>query len=125
MAALTATDWTTSVQFTEITGKKRRNLVKCTLATAGTYTATGIPMPAREDLGMIRNVDYVNLVDPSSNYGFMMKYDQPNHALLLYGTSTAGTAAAVMVTASSDLIPGSTSDGPSGGFVVYVQAIGW
>jgi hypothetical protein len=61
-------------------GKKKRNRVTVTFGNGvDTYPAGGIVMPSAGSFGMIRQLDYLLLVDPSSADGFLYKYDQTNN----------------------------------------------
>lgn len=118
MAALTATDWTVTVQEQRISHGQRRNRVKLTLATAGSYPSSGVPAPVFGDLGMVRNVDYLIVTDPVAGSVNPVKYDQANHTIRIFvATATAGahlTELATTVTA-----------GAGGTFILYCESVGW
>ena len=118
MAALTATDWTVSVEERTIEGKKRRNRVKLTLASDGSYPSNGIPIPSAGKLGHVRNVDYIILTDENAGTVNPVKYDQANGTIRVFvATATAGahmTELATTVTA-----------GAGGAFILYAESVGW
>ena len=137
MAALTATDWTVSVEERKIFAGQRRHRVKLTLATAGTYPSSGIPMPTKAQLGMPRALDYIHVIDDSPDsvnatgsqqHGRISKYDVAANTLWLFQRSTASIVAQDLVEIPSAVIPGSATEcgetSDTGGFILYVEAVG-
>lgn len=97
MVALAASDVTVTVNERRIVGKKRRNRVSIAFGDgAKTYPAAGVPMPGAGSFGMIRQLDYVLLYDPSNPDGFIYKYDATNNKMRIWsqGLNTGATAAA-------------------------------
>jgi hypothetical protein len=132
MANLAATDWTETVEERNIEGKHKRNRVKLVLSvtTANAYpTSGGIPLPTT--MGMVRNIDYVNIIQPPTLSGatgpmpqYLWAYDRENHGLR--GWSMAATQYTGAATALPEL---PTTWKPSLGYaaapVMYVEAVGW
>lgn len=118
MAALTATDWTIDVQTRNIEGKQKRHRAKLTLATAGSYPSSGIPLPAAGRLGFARNIEHIILMDPFAADVNPIKYDQTNKTLRVFvATATAGASLAELAT--------TVTAGAGGAFIVFVEAVGW
>lgn len=116
--ALTASDWTVSIEERRIEGKKRLNRVKLTLPTAGTYTASGIDIPSYSDLGMKSRVDYIIITDPVAASVNPVKYDQANKSIRIFvATATAGAHITEVAT--------TVSVGAGGTFIIYAEAVGW
>lgn len=86
MAALTAASWTVAISERHIHHKER--VVRGTLALAGvdTYVTGGIPLPAIGLLGMIRNIDRLQVVgqEPGPVSQYVLSYDRINHKLQLF-----------------------------------------
>jgi len=132
MVALAATDWTETVEDRAIWGKKRRNRVKLVLpANTGAFypSSAGIPLPTT--LGMTRNIDYVNLIQPMTpttvaagiKNTYLQAYDRENHSIHVYQpkASTADSVTGEVeapTTWAVSLVFGSAA-------VVYVEAVGW
>jgi len=119
--ALTATDWTVSVQDKASPGgtKKKHHRCKLTLATAGSYPSNGIPIPAASALGMVSRVDYVVPFDSyAAAASYVVKYDQANKTMRVY-TTTASTGTALTEVATTVTV------GAGGAFIMYVDAVGW
>lgn len=119
MAALTATDWSVTVEDRTIQTKQRRNRCLLNLASGGQYPSNGIPMPTANQLGMVRNIDYVILTDPDST-NITFKYDQANHTMLLFKLSTASITAQDLLELATTATVGTTELD-----VIYVEAVGW
>ena len=119
MAALTATDFTVTVEDRNIFNHKRRNRCLLDLASGSTYPSGGIPMPTFNQLGMVRNIDYVILTDPDST-NITLKYDQTNHTMLLFKLSTASIVAQDLVELATTATVGTTELDQ-----IYVEAVGW
>lgn len=121
MAALTATDWTVSVEDKGSPGgtKKKHHRCKLTLATAGSYPSNGVPIPAYGKLGFVSRVDYVVPFDPYAGAAsYVLKYDQANKTVRVY-TTTASTGTSMAEVATTVTV------GAGGAFIVYVDAVGW
>lgn len=120
MAALTATDWTVSVERKNSPGGTKTKMYECklTLATTGTYGSGGIPIPTRQQFGFVRNLDYINVLDQlASSASMIVKYDKLAGTIRLYTTTaSSGTSIAELAT---------TITAGSGSFVIYVEAVGW
>ena len=116
--ALTATDWTVTVQDRNIEGKKKRNRCQCVL-TDGTYPSNGIPQPSSGDLGMVRNTDYVIMLDSDQTL-YKKEYDLTNTSIRIYKLSTASIVAqnwielATTVTVDSTVLD-----------TIFLEAVGW
>ena len=133
MAALTATDWTETVESRVIEGKHKRNRVKLVWEqNAGFYPSQGgVPLPTT--MGMVRNVDYVVILQPPTpttvaaglKNNFLWTYDKENHSIHGY---SRGASNQPMVTGFAEL---PTTWAVSLGFgdgilpVMYVEAVGW
>jgi len=87
MADLVAADVTVTanpLDFT-IVGRHRRGLAKITFGDgAKTYPASGIPLPAIGNFGMVRNLDALILHDADDAHGIVWKWDKENHKLRGY-----------------------------------------
>lgn len=119
MAALTATDWTVSIEDRASPGgtKKKHHRCKITLATAGEYTTGGIPIPSRAKLGFVSRLDYIDVFDQlASSASYVVKYDQLAKTLRIYSTTASVLALAELATT---VVPGSPS------FIVYIDAVGF
>lgn len=103
MADLAAADVTVSISERRIVGKKRRNILTLTFGDgAKTYPTGGIPMPAAGSFGMVRNLDFLNVLDDSAGV-FLVKYDKTNNKLRYYWPS-GGVNAPAAAAASVDPI---------------------
>lgn len=99
MADLVAADVTVTVQDRQISGRKRRNLVKIAFGDgAKTYPANGIPMPAKDVFGMVRSLDTLIVHDSDDASGIYWKYDKENNKLRAYvqGALVGAAGAAVL-----------------------------
>ena len=126
MVNATATDWTITVQERQLyvgsLGAKKRNRVKLSLPTtaAGTdYAAGGVPVPTASLLGLVRNLDYINVFDDAASVSTarMYKYGVSANVIKIFrssGATAAGTDFAEMTTA--------TIVAP---VLLYVEAVGW
>lgn len=111
--ALTATDYTVTIENKNIQNKQRVNRVKLVLA-SGTYPSNGIPAPTANQLGMVRNIDYVMLIDPDAT-AYVVKYDKDNHSFRIFSLSSDGGAElATTATVGSTVLQ-----------TFYVEAKGW
>jgi len=129
MAAITATNFVETVEDRRIENKKKVNRVKLALSAteALTYPSSGgIPLPT--SLGMVRNVDYVNIIEgvgsASNSGGIVWRYEVTNHAVRgywgLYPTAAGGA------THLSELpTTWHPSDTNTAGVQFYVEAKGW
>ena len=120
MADLAAGNVTVTIEERRIIGKQRRNRVKITFGDGAlTYPANGVPMPAFGSFGMVRNLDYLNVLDQDDATGVFWKYDKENNKLRAYvqGITVGAAGAAVLddfpVTAGFG-VTGSRSVGLSG-----------
>jgi hypothetical protein len=119
MVALLSSDVTVTVNERRIygTGKKRRNRVTLTYGDgAKTYPTGGVPMPAFGSFGLIRQMDYLVVVDQSSADGFVYKYDVTNNKLKIFVEQAVGTNTP-LAEASAALAPAATT--------VICEAVGW
>ncbi len=96
MADLAATDVTVTVLDRRIHGVKRECEVKIEFGDgAKTVPTTGVPMPAADKFGMIRNLAYLQLYDQGGG-GYQWRYDRDNNTLrpqrqnLRTGSTAAG-----------------------------------
>lgn len=115
MAALTATDWTVSVQQDRIHQKSRHIAATIQLPSAGTYPSNGIPMPAYTSFGFKRSVDRFIINGQTASDSKLWKWDPTNNTLRAFGTAS-GTGQGVEVATTVCF-----SDTPT----FYVTAIGW
>lgn len=126
MAAITATDWTETVEKRIIDKKQRRNRVRLVLGSNGGFypSSGGIPLPTT--LGMKRNVDYVTLIQASdmvSGQGVLWNYYVTSHNIRGFwlGPTTQSAASALTELPTT----WQASDMTAGGVVFYVEAVGW
>lgn len=130
---MTATSWTQTVEKRFIEGKHKRNLVKLTLAVTGanTYPSSGgIPLPTT--LGMVRNVDYVKIVQPltpstveaGAVNSYLHHYNKELHSVHLYEplVSTADPSVGFREVPTTFIV--STVYGAAVP-VMYIEAVGW
>lgn len=110
--ALTATDWTVTVQSNLIQNGERRTFCKLELA-SGTYPSNGVPVPANGKLGMGRNLSHIIISDADS-FGNAIKYDKDNGSFRIFLASTPGTELATTATVGSAVLA-----------TIYVEAVGW
>jgi len=82
MAALTASDVTATILDRDATRRGRRvNLVQLVFGDgAKTYPATGVPLPAKEKLGMVQQVLRLFIVEKPVN-GYDYFYDKIHHSI--------------------------------------------
>ncbi len=127
--ALTATYWTETVEERLIYGKKKWNRVKLVLSStqAGTYPSSGgIPLPAFGKLGMVRNVDYVEVIQGpqvAAADNVVWNYVVSDHALHGYWAEnpTAAGGASQFPELATSWTPSTMGVAP----VMYVKAVGW
>lgn len=101
-----------------IVGKKRRNRITIVFGDgASTYPAGGVPLPGSGSLGMIRQLDYVLLVDASNPDGFVYKYDQTNSKLRIYSEQA--------VALNAPLLEVSAAFVPALNVTLTGEAVGW
>ncbi len=112
MAVLTATFWTITQQKKIIAGPQKRILVKAVLA-AGTCPAAGAPGPTRANMGFVRYLTGIIIVDHDDSNFINWKYDQANNkfrpqGFLLLGaavkTATIGGGRAMQIATGRDAI---------------------
>lgn len=150
MADLAATDVTVTIEERRIESRKRIHRVKIVFGDGAlTYPAGGVPMPAKEKFGMLRNLDYLILIDSDDANGITWKYDKDNNKLRAYvqGALVGAAGAQTMddfpvtagfgVTADTHLSlkAGSAtvrfgdlkeaSAGAPAAQTIYAQAVGW
>jgi len=152
MADLVAADVTVTVEERRIEGKKRRARVKIAFGDGAlTYPALGVPMPAFGSFGMVRNLDYLTVIDQDDGNGIFWKYDKENNKLRAYvqgyahGTGGAVTLDDYPVTAAFGVTSGisvslttgagavtdrlgglvEASGGAPAAQVLYAEATGW
>lgn len=95
MVALAVGDWTIVVSQRRQFDKQKRNRVSLTIGNGAlTYPAGGIPFPVYSNLGFVRYLDHVILMDADSSIGRLMKWDKANAKLKLFaqGAVTGSTA---------------------------------
>lgn len=119
MAALTATDWTVSIEDRgRHMGGKKRYRCKLTLATAGSYPSGGVPIPSLSNFGFVKQLDNIIVFDQlASSASYIVKYDQAAKSIRIYSTTASITAALNEV--ATTVTVGAAS------FVLYVEAVGW
>ena len=110
-----ASDWTTSVLTEVIQSGQRRTLVAISGAGTMSYNSTGasgagagLPLPVFSDLGMRRNVDYINIVEANASGGRTWKYDRTLNSLRLWTYHTTASIISAGATTSASLAVGST-----------------
>ncbi|KKK47281.1 hypothetical protein LCGC14_3156790 [marine sediment metagenome] len=112
MAAITATFWTITRQNMYIAGPRKRLLVKAVLA-AGTCPAAGAPGPTVSNLGFVKYLTNIVIVDHDDSNFINWKYDQANNkfrpqGFLLLGaavkTATIGGGRAMQIATGRDAI---------------------
>lgn len=119
--ALTATDWSVSIEDKAAPGgtKKKHHRCKLTLASDGSYPSNGIPIPSASKLGFVSRVDYVVPFDDyAAAASYVVKYDQANKTVRVY-TTTASTGTSLTEVATTVTVGG------GGTFILYVDAVGW
>ena len=130
MAALTATHWTISVTGTVIENKRRRTDITLTLASANAAVyptgGGGIPFPTAFGVyGMVRNLDYIVLVDvggtvaTQQNYVHQYVNAPPGIRLFTQGPTT--------ITGNPGLTELATTIAPAAvnAYVIKAIAYGW
>jgi hypothetical protein len=123
--SVTATVITVTVNERNIEGKKKRNRCTVTLTSADTYPASGIALPTHGQFGMVRQLDYIMLLEQvptlsSDNYVWTWSATAGagQGSIQGYGTTTAGTAPAVL----QELTSGETVDAET---KWLIEAVGW
>jgi hypothetical protein len=118
MAALTATDWTVVINERRIDSKKRVSFCKLTLATAGSYPSSGIPIPGYQALGLKAGIDYIRLIDANPTASYLSQYDEDNGTIRILTDVNSDdpslTELATTVTVGASASP----------YVLYVEAVG-
>lgn len=119
MAALDAADWTVTITERWHAGTPAKRHVRGTLALAGvdTYPAGGIPLPTKENLGLIRNLDILLLTGQTvltTMYGHQVDY--ANNKLVLFEEEA--------VAAGGPLPEADTAEVP-GPRTWQFEAVGW
>lgn len=96
MVDLVAGDVTLTIENKNREGKLRRYRTKVVFGDGvKTYPAGGVPLPASGSFGMVRRLDYIQLIDDNDAAGIIWKYDKENNKLRGYWpTGGAGTAPA-------------------------------
>jgi len=127
MVDITATAWTETVEERTIEGKKKRNRVRLDLSATQTqaYPPTG-GMPLPTTLGMVRNVDYVILLQggSSATNGIMWNYEVTAHAIKGYwalNPTAVGGATHLQELPTT----WNVSETNVNGLTFYVEAVGW
>lgn len=118
MANFTATDWSLVVDDRNIVFKKRRNKVTMTLGTGANdgYPAGGIPIPTTVgDYGMVRNLDYVHIIDANSASGIVWKTGVTGN--VFRGYRQGSTTGAILIELGTATV--------MAGQVFIVEAVGW
>lgn len=99
MAAIAASDVTITVEARSLStqSRQRRHRVKIAFGDGAlTYPANGIPMPSAGSFGLVRNLDFLALIDPDDASGIVWKYDKDGNKLRGYLQGvTVGAAGAV------------------------------
>jgi hypothetical protein len=135
MAALTATCWTETVENRVIEGKHKRNRVKLVSNSGNRFYPSSGGWPLPTTLGMVRNVDYVTIIQglypPTGATGYAgsirWNYVVSEHAIHGYwetgATSTADASPVMEGELPTTWKPSAFSS--SGSSVMYVEAVGW
>jgi opacity protein-like surface antigen len=99
MADLAASDVTITVNSREIHGDQRQCDVTIAFGDgAKTYPTTGVPIPGLNSWGMVKELKYVNMYQPTDSAGFNWYVDTTNSVLKVRGKiSVTGTIAAVSI----------------------------
>jgi hypothetical protein len=119
MAAITATDWTVTIENQTIQAHRRVNHCKLVLTSGGTYPSDGIPRPVNGTLGMRRNLSHIIIADPDST-NHIVRYDKDNGTFVLHKLSTASITAQDLVELATTATVGTSQLG-----TIYIDAIGW
>ena len=120
MAAITATDWTVTIETQSIQDKRRVNHCKLVLTSGGTYPSDGIPRPTNAQLGMRRNLSHILVSDPDST-NHIIRYDKDNGTFKVHRlTATASIVAQDLVELATTATVGTAEVG-----TLYVDAVGW
>jgi len=116
MAALTATDWTVTVQSDRIQAKTRMVYATIALPTTGTYPSAGVPVPTYDKFGFKRNLESLSIHGGgvTGNTGQRFMYDQANGTIRIF-VATTGNELATTVSGA----------GTTAAEVLYVMARGW
>ena len=117
--ALTATDWTVTIETQSIQDKRRVNHCKLVLPTDETYPSDGIPLPANGKLGMRRNLSHIVISD-ADHQNHIARYDKDNGTIRLHKLSTSSIVAQDLVELATTATVGSTVLG-----TIYIDAFGW
>lgn len=89
MGDFVATDVSLTTSERRIEQRKKINDMTMTFGdSALTYPAGGIPLPAKANFGMVRDLDYIRIYDPANANGYVYKYDKTNHKLRIYQSAS-------------------------------------
>ncbi len=109
-----ASDWTTTVHTEIVQSGQRRTMVGISGAITMSYNSTGasgagggLPLPPFGDLGMRRNVDYINIVEANASGGRTWKYDRTAGTFRIWTYNTTASIISAGATTSASLAVGS------------------
>jgi|6_EtaG_2_1085325.scaffolds.fasta_scaffold02284_7 hypothetical protein len=135
MVALTATAWTEAVESRVIQGKHKRNRVKLTVNNGGAFYPSSGGWPLPTTMGMVRNIDYVNIIQPlfpptgatGAAGTISWHYVVSEHSIHGYwetgATSTSDASPVMQGELPTTWKPSAHSS--AGSAVMYVEAVGW
>ena len=122
--AISASNVNVAVNEQNIEGKKKRNRCTITLSSADTYPSDGLPLATFGQWGMVRQLDYIILLETISTVAsdtFVWTYsasDGSQGSLRAFGTATAGTAAVELVEIATTISLDADTK-------FLVEAVGW
>jgi hypothetical protein len=114
MAALTANDVTVTILDRDATRRGRRiNLVQLGFGDgAKTYPSTGVPLPAKEKLGMVQKILRLIITEKPVN-GYDYLYDKTNHSIRIQQSASHTHDLLVKGSITADEALGVLSTGPT------------
>lgn len=109
MAALTAASWTLTNTDRALVATLKKRVTYGTLVLAGvdTYPTGGIPLPAKEKFGMVRQMDDLRLIaqDTNATTQYLTNFDKTNHKLQVF-EEEAAAAGGPLLEADVAEVPG-------------------
>lgn len=131
MANIAATDFTITIEDRYIEGKKRKARVKLALSATQSLAyptaGVGIQLPSYSKMGMIRNLDFVNIIEApgaTGAGGILWNYSVSNNAVRGYW-SLNPTAAGGPTHFQELPTTWNVSETNAAGVQFYVECVGW